>query len=129
MRITNLKTLVGSMLCMGALACISCDDMSRFSRRDAAYYASLAAECDSLLARGPAASIPEARAVARQTNSLPPQLRQLGPSHVQITERSVQLFVGSYNIIWARNQDDEHLWRLSTYREGHGKILYSVRKP
>ena len=129
MHFTKLKALVGSLLCIGALACISCDDMSRFNRQGAEYYASLATECDSLLARGPAASMPEARAVARQTNSLPPQVRQLGPSHVQITERSVQLFVGSYNITWARSQDDEHLWRLSTYREGHGKILYSVRKP
>jgi hypothetical protein len=125
----NLKALLGTTLCIAGLVCTSCDDFSRFNRRGAAYYAGLATECDSLLARGTTISISEERAVARQTNSLPPAIRQLGASHVQIKERSVQLIVGSYNIIWARSQEDEHLWILSAHRENLRKVLYSERKP
>jgi hypothetical protein len=125
----NLKALLSGMACISALLCTSCDDMSRFNRRSTEYYANVATECDTLLARGLAESIPEARKVALETNSLPPLVRQLGPSHVLINERCVELLVGSYNITWARSQNDEHLWQLSTHREGHGKTLYSLRKP
>ena len=128
-RLWNLKALFSSTLCIACLACTSCDDMSRFARRSEAYYASVAAECDSLLVRGPATTAPEARMVARQTNSLPQQIRQLGPSHIKITDRLVQLDLGSFFLIWAQSQDDDHLWTLSTYSEGHGKTLYSLRKP
>jgi hypothetical protein len=125
----QLKRLFGSALAILCLMCTSCDDYSRFKHHNAEYYAGLAAECDSLLARGPAESIPEARVIARQTNSLPPTIRQLAPSHIQIWENGVQLLVGSYNVIWTRSKDDERLWKLIAYREGHSKTLYSLRKP
>jgi hypothetical protein len=71
----------------------------------------------------------EARMIARQTNSLPPTIRQLAPSHIQIWESSVQLLVRSYNVIWTRSKNDEQLWMLIADREGHSKTLYTLRKP
>jgi hypothetical protein len=117
------------LLCVMGVLVTSCDDFSRFEGRSAAYYAGLASECDSLLARGTVIGGPAERELAGQTNSLPPAIRQLGPHRIRIIEETVLLTVGSFFIIWRHSEDDEQLWVLAAYKEGHRKTLYTMSKP
>ena|SRR6266404_625034 len=93
-----------------------------------AYYERIASECDILLARGPVMSSLEGRQLARQTNSLPPTIKELKPSHIQITTNAVELILNSYQIIWMQREEDHDLWTLVAYVEGHTKEVYSKRK-
>src|SRR5256885_16223559 len=112
MKSWSLNPAIGGALCAVALLCTACDDFSRFKRGKPEYYARLSAECDSLLPRGPVRGMLEERIFAQETNSLPPMIRQLSPSYIQIVDNTVLLMVGSYTIIWRQGEDDDQLWKL-----------------
>ncbi|SRR5258706_10596176 len=126
---------VGSVLTaaswMLALLCISCGpaDYRRFLQESPKYYAKLASECDSLLARGPVTGSPATRLFAQQSDSLPPGIRDLKPTHIEIAESSVLLSVGSYFIIWHESDQNHGLWVMVAYQEGHSRQVYSRKKP
>jgi len=113
------------------MVCTSCSrsDYSRFLCHKQDYYARLAAECDSLLPRGPAATSAEARGFARETNSLPPTIKDLSPTQIRIKGDAVMLTVGSYFIVWRQSDQDKEVWILVADHEGHRREVYSRRKP
>lgn len=89
------------------------------------YYEKIAGECDSLLAHPPIAGNAEARQFARQTNSLPPTIRGLKPSRIQINSNFVLITLDSHHIIWRQREDDPKGWTLTAYEEGHRKEVYT----
>ncbi len=115
---------------MLVLLSISCypPDYYRFLRASPEYHTKLARECDSLLARGPVVGSPYTRIFAQNSISLTPNIREMKPTHIEITETSVVLSVGSYFIIWHQSDRDPDLWVMVAYQEGHSRQVYASKK-
>jgi len=126
----SLKPIIGTLWIVVAI-CVSCDfsDYSHFLHREKDYYVRLAEDCDTLLPRAPVTTSAETRRFAQETNTLPATIRELHPTHIQITGDAVLLTVGSYFIVWRQSDQDKQLWILVAYREGHRQEVYSHKKP
>src|SRR5436305_13657526 len=115
MKLERLKLFARATLMTLAIACASCDtsDFARFLKANQAYYADLANECDGLLDQGPIVGNTDAKQFARQTNSLPPRIRELRPSRIQITRDYVLVTLDTYLVVWTRSKADPVCGSLS----------------
>jgi hypothetical protein len=115
-------------IALGVLTSCNRSDFTSFVRRDASYHARLAAACDEILAKGPVTGAADSRAFAKDTNSLPQVVRELHPSHIEIRANSVLLSVGTYFVLWKPSDQDQRVWVLTAYRDGHERQVYKRNK-
>ena len=103
----------------------------RFQLRGQAYYSSVAAACDEVLAKG----APEWKSIKRDDlRSLPTILRDLHPDHVSISPRGLILSNGGtwdgIILYWVAGDDDPTHWHLIIrHGESHGREVYSIVRP
>ena len=136
MKLRPFKLLVWTGISAGLLVIflVSCPQVIpywRFTMRSQQYYAKVAAACDEVIAKADPLQ-PEIR--GEKLRSLPAVLQDLRPAYLEVFARGIMMRVDaglmSDQIIWASDERDPSVWRLSI-RGGDGpesRVVFTTIK-